>query len=77
MINISLPARITGDSSGAEGYLTAAVTNGTSLSVYCSNGNFVKDESFKVNGNDVGPIIKTIKDYGLNDAFSVYSNPGV
>ncbi len=76
-INISLPARITGDSSGAEGYLTAAVTGGTSLSVYCSNGDFVKDESFKVNGNDVGPIIKTIKDYGLNDAFSVYSNPGV
>ena len=76
-INISLPARITGDSSGAEGFLVSAVAGGTELTLYGNNGNFVKDESFKVNGNDVGPIIKTIRDYGLNDAFSVYSNPGV
>ena len=76
-INISLPARITGDSSGAEGFLVSAVSGGTELTLYGNNGNFVKDESFKVNGNDVGPIIKTIKDYGLNDVFSVYSNPGV
>jgi len=76
-ITISLPARITGDSSGAEGYLTSAVANGDELTVYCNSGNFVKDESFKVNGIDVGPIVKTVRDYGLNDVFSVYSNPGV
>ena len=76
-INISLPAHITGDSSGAEGYLVSAVTGGTELTLYGNNGSFVKDESFKVNGNDVGPIVKTIRDYGLNDVFSVYSNPGV
>ena len=79
-INISLPARITGNSSGAEGYLVQAVAatdDPTEFKVYCSNGKFVKDESFKVNGNDVGQVIKTITDYGLNDAFSVYSNPGV
>ena len=76
-INISLPARITGDSSGAEAYLVSAVEGASEFSVYCSTGQFVKDESFKVNGNDVGPVIKTILDYGLNDVFSVYSNPGV
>jgi len=76
-ITISLPARITGDSSGAEGYLTSAVANGDELTVYCNTGNFVRDESFKVNGIDVGPIVKTVRDYGLNDVFSVYSNPGV
>ena len=76
-ITISLPARITGDSSGAEGYLTSAVTAGTDLTVYCNSGNFVKDESFKVNGNDVGQIIKTIRNYGLNDVFSVHSSESI
>ncbi len=73
-ITIALPARITGDSSGAEGYLTSAVTAGTDLTVYCNSGAFAVDESFKVNGNDVGQIIKTVKDYGLNDVFSVHSS---
>jgi len=76
-IDISLPARITGDSSGAEGFLVSAVTGGTELTLYGNSGNFVRDESFSVNGNVVGPIVKTVTDYGLNDIFSVYSNPGV
>ena len=73
-ITISLPARITGDSSGAEGYLVNAVTNAEEIGVYCNTGNFVKDESFKVNGNDVGQIIKSVKDYGLQDVYSVHSS---
>ena len=76
-VTISLPARITGDSSGAEGYLTSAVANSDELTVYCNNGSFVKDESFKINGEETGPIVKTVRDYGLQDVFSVYSNPGV
>ena len=79
-INISVPARITGDSSGAEGYVVQSVADTDDppgIRLYCTTGQFVKDESFKVNGNDVGPVIKTITDYGLNDVFSVYSNPGV
>ena len=43
-INISLPARITGNSSGAEGYLVQAVAatdDPTEFKVYCSNGKFV------------------------------------
>ena len=73
-IDISLPARITGDSSGAEAFLVTAVSQGDSLTVYGNTGNFVKDESFKVNGEDVGPVIKTVRDYGLNDVFSVHSS---
>ena len=73
-ITISLPARITGDSSGAEGYLVSAVANTDELTVYCNNGIFVKDESFKVNGEDVGPIVKTVRDYGVNDVFSIHSS---
>ena len=76
-IDISLPARITGNSSGAEGYVTAAVSQGNSLTVYCNNGSFVTDESFKVNGEDVGPVIKTVRDYGLNDVFSVHSSEAI
>ena len=51
-----------------------AVSQGDSLTVYGNTGNFVKDESFKVNGEDVGPVIKTVRDYGLNDVFSVHSS---
>ncbi len=76
-ITISLPARITGDSSGAEGYLTSAVTAGTDLTVYCNTGSFVKDESFKVNGNDVGQVIKTVRDYGINDIYSIHSSEAI
>ena len=79
-IDISVPARITGDSSGAEGYLVqdvAATDDPTEFKVYCNSGQFVKDESFKVNGNDVGQIIKTVRDYGINDVFSVNSSEAV
>jgi hypothetical protein len=76
-IDISLPARITGDSSGAEAFLVSAVSQGDSLTVYGNLGNFVKDESFKVNGEDVGQVIKTIRDYGLNDVFSVHSSEAI
>lgn len=76
-IDISLPARITGDSSGAEAFLVSAVSQGDSLTVYGNTGNFVKDESFKVNGEDVGQVIKTVRDYGLNDIFSAHSSEAI
>ena len=76
-LSITAPAHITGDSSGAEGYITASITNADEFTIYCNNGQFVKDESFKVNGNDVGPVIKTIRDYGINDVYSVHSSEAI
>ena len=76
-ITLTVPTRITGQSSGAEAFLVSAATDADSITVYCNGGSFVKDESIKVNGNVTGHVVETIRDFGLNDVFSVQSNPGV
>lgn len=69
----TVPALIKGKKSNATGYLKSNVSSGSTLTLYQVSGKFLENEPIIINGIDNGRLIKSVKDYSLNDVKSIYS----
>ena len=65
---------IEGVNTGARGYLKAAASGATSLSLTSTNGVFIKDEAIKVNGVKSNQTIASVTEYSFDDVKSVYQS---
>ena len=65
---------IEGVNTGARGYLKAAASGATSLSLTSTNGTFIKDEAIKVNGVKSNQTIASVTEYSFDDVKSVYQS---
>ena len=75
---LSVPTFIKGSNSGATGFLKDAVTNGTALTVYEVEGDFIQNESLIFDGIPDGRIAIAVTAHTLADVKSVYgTNDGV
>ncbi len=75
---LTVPTFIKGSNSGATAFLKDAVTAGTALTVYETNGNFIPNESLVIDGIPDGRIAIAITDYGIGAVKSLYgTNNGV
>ena len=70
-ITVASPALIEGKSTGARGYLTSSVTNGTVLTLSSQTGQFIKDEQIIIDGIENGRLISEVTDYKISDISSV------
>lgn len=66
-VTLSAPAYITGDNSGATGFLYQDATNTNQLILYQVSGRFTQNESLKSNGNTLSRTVVSIRDYSIND----------
>ena len=71
---IALPAVIEGRNSGARGFLRAAVSSGTVITLSQVSGKFLQDEQIIINGELNGRVISSISDFDLSDVKSVRSD---
>ena len=75
---LAVPTFIKGRNSGATAFLKDAVTAGTALTVYETNGNFILNESLEIDGIPDGRIAIAITNYEMGDVKSLYgTNNGV
>jgi len=70
-------AHVKGQYSGSVGFLKDSVSNGTSLIVYDTRGQFQINEPLIINGISVGRNISSIRDYDITDIKAVYNSVGV
>ena len=68
----TIPTQIKGKYSGATGFLSSAVSNSTSLDVYDTNGEFVENEPFEINGIDNNRVATAVTSFGMQDVKSIY-----
>ena len=73
---LSTPTFVKGANSGATGFLRHAVNVGTALTVYESEGSFIKNERLIFNGIDDGRIAIAITEHNISDAKSIYGMVG-
>jgi hypothetical protein len=73
---LSTPTFVKGANSGATGFLRHAVNVGTTLTVYESEGSFIKNERLIFNGIDDGRIAIAITEHNISDAKSIYGMVG-
>ena len=73
---LSTPTFVKGANSGATGFLRHAVSAGTALTVYESEGSFIVNERLIFNGVDDGRIAIAITEHNISDAKSVYGMVG-
>ena len=82
-IDLSIPAYVEGNSSGATGFLRSPVSAGTALTVYDQKGKFIKNEVLVfrsgISTQEItkNRVITDITSYGISDVKSVYSNTGI
>jgi len=82
-IDLSVPAYVEGNSSGATGFLRNPVSAGTALTVYDQKGKFIKDEvlifrsGISTEQTVENRVATAITSYGISDIKSVYSNTGI
>ncbi len=75
---LAVPTFIKGKNSGATAFLKDAVTAGTALTVYETNGSFIPQESLVIDGIPDGRIAIAITAYGVGNVKSLYAtNNGV
>lgn len=75
-VTLNTPCLIEGKNSGAYGFLLNSVSNKNQVVLYEVSGEFQKEESIKVNGQDFTRIITKIANYGLSDVSQITStNP--
>jgi hypothetical protein len=80
--SVSVPAYVKGNSSGATGFLRSPVQVGTALTVYDKKGNFLNNEvlvitsGISTQSESINRTVTNIKQYGISDVKSVYSNSG-
>ena len=75
-ITLLVPTFVEGANSGAHGFIRNAVNAGTALTVYDTQGTFLKNESFIFDGIVNGRVATAITSYGISDVKSVYSLVG-
>ncbi|OUV69056.1 MAG: hypothetical protein CBC89_01640 [Euryarchaeota archaeon TMED129] len=73
---LSTPTFVKGANSGATGFLRHAVSAGTALTVYESEGSFIPNERLIFNGVDDGRIAIAVTEHNISDAKSVYGMVG-
>jgi len=66
-VTLTSPAYITGDNSGATGFLYEDVTNSNQLVLYQVSGKFIQNENLKSNGVTLSRTVTSVKDYSIND----------
>ena len=71
-ITLSVPTFVKGSNSGATGFLKNAVSSGTVLSIYETQGEFVKNESLEFDGISNGRIAIAVSAFSMSDVKSVY-----
>jgi hypothetical protein len=76
-ITASADSHIKGQYSGATGFLKNSISNGTTLTIYDTKGNFTINEPIIVNGINAGRNLTSIIDYNFTDVKSVYGAVGV
>ena len=82
-IDLSVPAYVEGNSSGATAFLRNPVSAGTALTVYDQKGKFIKDEvlifrsGISTEKTVENRVATAITSYGISDIKSVYSNTGI
>ena len=75
---LSVPTYVKGQSSGATGFLRYAVSAGTAVTVYETNGTFTVNEKLSFNGIENGRIAIAVTENSISDVKSVYgTNDGV
>ena len=73
---LSTPTFVKGASSGATGFLRHAVSAGTALTVYETEGSFAVNEKLIFNGVDNGRIAIAVTEHSISDIKSVYGMNG-
>jgi hypothetical protein len=75
-ITLPVPTLVEGANSGAQGFIRSAVSAGTALTVYDTQGNFLRNESFIFDGIANGRVAIAVTSHGLSNIKSVYSLVG-
>jgi hypothetical protein len=75
-ITLPVPTLVEGANSGAQGFIRSAVSAGTALTVYDTQGIFLRNESFIFNGIENGRVAIAVTSHGLSNVKSVYSLVG-
>ena len=73
---LTTPTYVKGSNSGATGFLKDSVTNGSTLSLYETEGTFIPSESLIFNGIPDGRISTGITAYGISDVKGLYVTGG-
>ena len=73
---LTTPTYVKGSNSGATGFLKDSVTNGSTLSLYETEGTFIPSESLIFNGIPDGRISTGITAYGISDVKGIYVTGG-
>jgi len=75
-VTLSVPTFIKGKNSGASAFIKDAVTNNATITVYEKSGEFIKNESFIIDGIESGLVAIAVTSYGISDIKSVYGIVG-
>jgi hypothetical protein len=75
-VTLSVPTFIKGKNSGASAFIKDAVTNNATITVYEKSGEFIKNESFIIDGIESGLVAIAVTSYGVSDIKSVYGIVG-
>lgn len=75
-ITLSTPTFIKGKYSGATGFLRDSVNVGTALTIYQTNGEFIKNENFIFDGIENNRVAISVTSYSISDVKSVYGKVG-
>ena len=73
---LSVPTFVKGANSGATGFLRHAVSAGTAVTVYETEGSFIPFEKLIFNGVEGGRVAVAITEHGIADVKSVYGIDG-
>ena len=82
-VDLSIPAYVEGNSSGATGFLRSPVSAGTGITVYDQKGKFIKNEvlifrsGISTQVTTINRVATAITSFGISDVKSVYSNTGI
>ena len=71
-ITLTTPTFVKGKYSGATGFLRGDVNAGTALTVYQTNGEFIKNENFIFDGIENNRVAISVTSYSISDVKSVY-----
>ena len=75
-ITLLVPTFVEGANSGASGFIRSAVSAGTALTIYDTQGTFLRNESFIFDGIESGRVSVAITSHSISDVKSVYGLVG-
>jgi hypothetical protein len=73
-ITLTTPTYVIGNSSGATGYLKDNVSNSNLITLYNTNGKFLRNESFTFDGIRNSRVATAVTSYNISDIKSIYSD---